>query len=127
MPGLTPEPTSVIHMKNAMLLLLLVSLAIAFTGCSNYSPAAGSLNVYNFGVVNVSDGKPISHVLADGRVCTLAATALPNGNVCLTTLITTTNTSERERQSAFFQSPVYGQPITFGADHDTTLIVTLQK
>jgi hypothetical protein len=114
-------------MKIRKPLLILTSLTLAFTGCSRQSQTAGIPQNNDLGVIEVSSGKPSSYTLADGRVCTITPTVLPDGNVSLTTTINETNASGVKRSSLVFETPVDGRAYTFGFDKSTALTVALRK
>jgi hypothetical protein len=114
-------------MKYSTSLIALTLLALALAGCSKHSQTAAFPKNNNLGVINVLDGKPSSHTLDDGRVCTITPSVLPNGNVKLTTTIIETNASGVKRSSLVFESPVNGRACTFGFDKNTVLTVTLDN
>jgi hypothetical protein len=95
------------------------------TGCSKHSPTTALPKNNDLGVIEVSDGMPSSHILADGRVCTITPTILADGNVKLATTIIETNASGVKRSSLVFEAPVDGRAYTFGFDKDTVFTVTL--
>jgi hypothetical protein len=105
-------------------LVVLASLAIALAGCSKHSQTAGFPKNNNLGVIDVSNGKPSSHTLADGRACTITPTVLPDGNVSLATVVDETNGS---RKTLVFEAPVDGRAYTFGFDKSTVITVALRK
>jgi hypothetical protein len=115
-------------MKNKTLLIALALLALAFAGCSKHSPTASALpkNI-DLGVIEVSGGKPSSHILADGRVCTITPTVLGDGNVNLAATLIETNASGVERLDRAIQVPgVSDRPYVFGFDNvDTVFTVKL--
>jgi hypothetical protein len=100
---------------------------LAFTACSRYSKTAGVPKNNDLGVIDVSSGQPSSHTLADGRVCAIMPTILPNGHVSLATSINETNASGVKRSSLVFEAPVDGRAYTFTFDKNTILTVTLRK
>jgi hypothetical protein len=100
---------------------LFASLCI---GCSKHSPTTALPKNNDLGVIEVSGGKPSSHILADGRVCTITPTILADGNVKLATSIIETNASGVKRSSLDFESSV-GRAVTFAIDKDTVITVTL--
>jgi len=112
-------------MTNYTSLVLLTSLTIALAGCSKHSPTTAYPKNNDFGVIEVSGGKPSSHTLADGRVCTITPTILADGNVKLATTIIETNASGVKRSSLVFESPIVDRAMTFGFDKDTVFTVTL--
>ena len=111
-------------MKHGTSLFALALLASRFTGCSRHSPATAIAKNNDFGTIEVSDGIPSSHVLADGRVCTIKPTLLKNGNVELAATIIETNASGVKTSSNVFESPV-DQPMTFAFDENTVITLTL--
>ena len=111
-------------MKRHASLVVLASLAIALAGCSKHSQMAIFPKSNDLGVIDVSSGKPSSHTLADGRVCTITPTVLPDGNVRLATTINEINAS---RVTLVFEAPADGRAYTFGFDKSTVLTVTLRK
>src|ERR1017187_9166016 len=112
-------------MKIKTPLIALTLLALVFAGCSKHSPTASALpkNI-DLGVIEVSGGIPSSHILADGRVCTITPSILADGNVKLATTIIETNASGVKRSSLDFESPV-DRAVTFAFDKDTVFTVTL--
>lgn len=112
-------------MKHCTSLFTLALLASLFTGCSKHSPATAIPKNNDLGVIEVSDGKPSSHILADGRVCTITPTILADGNVKLATTIIETNASGVKRSSLDFESPAVDRPMTFGFDKSTVITVAL--
>jgi hypothetical protein len=108
-------------MKRFVLLIALVSLAVTLAGCSKHSRAADFLKNNNLGVINVSNGKPSSYTLADGRTCTITPTLLPSHNARLTTTITEINGSKR---TLVFEVPPDGHADTFPIDNSTAITVT---
>jgi hypothetical protein len=72
-------------MKHLTSLIALTLLPLAFAGCSKNPPnAAGArLEVYDFGVVEVSDGIPNRHDLGGGRVCIITPAIQKDGSVLL--------------------------------------------
>src|SRR5882757_5782681 len=63
----------------------------------------------DLGIIEVSDRKPTSHTLADGRVCTVTPTILVDGKVSLKTDVITTNASGVKTSSLVFEAPADGQ------------------
>jgi len=108
-------------------LIILASLTLAFTGCSKHSPTATVPKNNDLGIIEVSGGKPSSHTLADGRVCTITPGVLSGGNVSLTTTINETNASGVKRSSLVFEAPVDGRAYTFEFDKSTVITVALQE
>ena len=111
-------------MKIRTPLIILASLTLAFTGCSKHSQTASFPKNNDLGVIDVSSGKPTSHTLADGRVCTITPTVLPDGNVSLATTMNETNAS---RATLVFEAPADGRAYTFGFDKSTVITVALRK
>ena len=116
-----------IEMKKYTSLVILTSLTIAFAGCANHSSTAGLLKIDNLGVIEVSDGKLSSHTLGDGRVCTVTATVLPFGYINLETTIYETNALGVKTTTLIMEHPFTNLPITFNADKDRLLVVTLHN
>ena len=108
-----------------MSLFTLVLLASLFAGCSKHSPTAAIPKNNNLGVIEVSDVIPSSHILADGRVCTITPTILADGNVKLATTIIETNASGVKRSSLIFESPADEGAMTFQFDKNTVITVAL--
>jgi hypothetical protein len=108
-------------MKTRAPLLIVASLALAFTGCSKPSPTASLPKNNDFGVIHVSSGQPSSHTLADGRACTITPTILPDGNVSLTTRID----EAKGFKTLTFETPIDGKAYTFAFDQNTSITVTL--
>jgi hypothetical protein len=102
----------------------LIILALVFTGCSPHPPTESLPKNNDFGVVDVSGGKPRSHTLADGRACTITPTVLPRGDVSLSTKIHETNGSTK---TLVFQAPADGRSYTFAFDASTVITVALRK
>jgi hypothetical protein len=113
-------------MKLCTALFTLALLASLFTGCSKHSPTAAIPKSTDFGVIEVSDGISSSHILADGRVCTITPTVLKDGNVELATTIIETNASGVRRSSNVLESPV-DRAVTFAFDKDTVITLTLHN
>ena len=111
-------------MKRHVPLVVLASLVIALAGCANHPQTAGLPKNNNFGVIAVSSGQPSNHTLADGRVCTITPTVLPDGKVSLTTEIDETNGSKK---TLVFEAPVDGRAFTFAFDNNTVITLTLRK
>ena len=108
-------------------LVVLTSFTLALAGCSKHSLTAAFPKNNDFGVIKVSGGKPSSHTLADGRVCTITPSVLSDGNVKLTTTINETNASGVKRSSLVFEAPVDGRAYTFAFDKSTVITVALQE
>lgn len=98
------------------------SITVEFTGSSLHT--AGFPKNNNLGVIKVSSIKPTSHTLADGRVCTITPTLLPDGFASLAVRIDEANGSG---QTKVFQSTVDGCAFTFGFDSNTVITVALRK
>ena len=114
-------------MKIRTPLVILVSLALTFIGCSKDPHAANVSKSNDLGIVDVSNGTPSSHVLADGRICVVTPSVLPNGNVRLAMTINETNASGVKHSSLVFEAPADGRPYTFGFDNSTVLTVALRR
>jgi len=110
-------------MKIRTPLLILATFVLAFTGCSKHTQSASLPKHIDLGVVDVSSGKPISRTLADGRVCTITPTVLPDGNASLTTKIIETN----GWTTLTFEEPVDGRAYTFSFGKSTVITVALHK
>ena len=113
-------------MKTFIPLIVLASLSLAFAGCSKHSQAANFPKNNDLGVIDVSNGKPNSYTLADGRACIITPTVLQDGNVSLATRIGGTN-SFRTVTFVTFLAPVDGRAYTFGFDNSTIITVALRK
>ena len=113
-------------MKVYTSLFTLTLSASLLTGCSRHSPTTALPKNNDLGVIEVSGSKPSSHVLADGRVCTITPTILADGNVKLATTIIETNASVVTQSSLDFESPVLDRAMTFGLK-DTVFTVTLHR
>ena len=111
-------------MKNRTSLVAIGVIALLLAGCSKHSQMVSFPKSNDLGVIDVSSGKPSSHTLADGRVCTITPTVLPDGNVRLATTINEINAS---RATLVFEAPADGRAYTFGFDKSTVLTVTLRK
>jgi len=114
-------------MKKHTSLVVLASLMMAFVGCSKHSPTAAVPKNNDLGFIEVSGGKPSSHTLADGRVCTITPSVMSDGDVKLTTTINETNVSGVKRSSLVFEAPVDGRAYTFAFDKSTIITVALRK
>jgi hypothetical protein len=79
------------NMKKYISLVVLASFILSLAGCSKHSPTATDSGFTDLGVVEVSDGIPSSHRLADGRACVLTPTVLKDGQVKLTIRVGDTN------------------------------------
>jgi|ERR1017187_3107403 hypothetical protein len=110
-------------MKIHTSLIVLASLTLAFTGCSKHSQTSSLPKNNDLGVIDVSSDKPSSHTLADGRACTITPTALPDGNVSLTTRIVETNGFK----TLTFETTADGRAYTFAFDKSTVITVALRK
>jgi hypothetical protein len=108
-------------------LITLVLLATLCTGCSRHDSTSAPPKNNDLGIIEVSDGKPSSRTLADGRVCTITPTLLTDGNVKLATTIIETNASGVKRSSLNFECPTLDRAMTFGFDKDTVITVTLHR
>jgi hypothetical protein len=113
-----------VNMKINTPLIFLLSLTLLFAGCSKRSQTAALRPNNDLGIIEVSDGKPSSYTLADGRACTITPTVLPDGNASLATTIDETNGS---RKTLVFEAPVDGRACTFAFDKSTVITVALRK
>ena len=111
-------------MKHGTSLFALALLASLLTGCSRHSSTAAIQKNTDLGIVEVSVGVPGSHILADGRVCTIKPTLSKNGNVELAATVVETNTSGVKRLSSVFASPV-DTAMTFAFDENTVITLTI--
>ena len=93
-------------------------------GCSGRSHLPAGLKNNDLGVIHVSSSQPSSRTLADGRACNITATALPDGNVSLTTTIDEANGATK---TLVFEAPADGRAYTFSFDPRTTITVRLRK
>ena len=102
---------------------LLVSLVI---GCSKHSQASSAPKVTDFGTIEVADGKPSSHVLADGRMCVLTPTVLPGGHqIQLETSIKDTDASGTRHVYSLTTYFTPDQATTFVFDSNNVISLTL--
>jgi len=97
-------------------------VTVEFTGSSLHTASVKKNN--NLGAIKVSSNKPTSHTLADGRVCTITPTLLPDGFASLAVRIDEANGSG---QTKVFQSSVDGRAYAFGFDSNTVITVALSK
>jgi len=112
-------------MRRYLPLLAMTVLALLFTGCTKQSSAAARPKNNDLGVIEVVDGKPSSHLLADGRVCTITPSILSDGNVKLSATIAETNASGITRKTLILESPAVDHPMTFACDKRTVITVAL--
>jgi hypothetical protein len=106
-------------------LIALALLATLFAGCSKHSPAAASPKVTNLGVVEVSDGIPSRHVLADGRACDMTPTILKDGRIKLVMSIGDTNASGGRLTYSLATVFSADQATLFAFDKDNEINLTL--
>ena len=106
-------------------LIILALFTLALTSCSKHPQTANLQKTNDLGVINVSSGKPNSYTLADGRICTITPTLLPDGNVNLDTTVIKTNATGWKRSSLSFQTPVIDRAYTFSFDKETVFRVRL--
>ncbi|EEF60800.1 hypothetical protein [Pedosphaera parvula] len=97
-------------------------ITVAFTGYSKHT--AGVPKRSDLGVIVVSNVKPTSRTLADGRACTITPTLLPDGNASLAVKVDGDNGSG---EAKVFQAPIDGRAYTFGLDNSTVITVALRK
>ena len=79
------------NMKKYISLVVLASFILSLAGCSKHSPTSAVPQTTDLGVVEVSDGIPSSHRLADGRACVMTPTILKDGRVKLAIRVGDTN------------------------------------
>jgi hypothetical protein len=79
------------NMKKYISLVVLASFILALAGCSKHLPTTAVPKTTDLGVVEVSDGIPSSHRLADGRACVMTPTVLKDGRVKLGIRVGDTN------------------------------------
>ena len=79
----------------------------------------------DFGVVEVSDGVPIHHLLADGRDCTMTPTVSKDGRVKLVTRVQGTNAAGEILSYSLVFDAVANQATTFAFDKSNVITVTL--
>jgi hypothetical protein len=128
MTGLTKTLATNKYMKSTKQFASLFALALAvslFAGCSRQSPAAASPKTTDFGIVEVSEGVPSQHVLADGRMCTLTPTLLNDGKVKLVIRIRGTNAAGDVLSSSLVFDAVADQATTYAFDKSNVITVTL--
>jgi hypothetical protein len=100
-------------------------VASVFSGCSRHSPAAAIPKMTDFGVIEVTDGIPSRHVLADGRACVVTPTILKDGRIKLVTSVRETNASGGIITSSLaFDAPA-DQATSFAFDKSTVISLTL--
>lgn len=70
-------------MKNGASLAIAAAVGLVFSGCSKHPNVAATpiVTYTNLGVVEVSDGVPIRHVLSDGRTYILTPAILKDGRI----------------------------------------------
>jgi len=103
--------------------VLLVSLVI---GCSKHSQIAAAPKVTDLGTIEVADGKPSSHVLADGRTCVLTPTVLPGGyQIQLETSIKHTNAAGTRHVQSLTAYFTPNRATTFAFDSNNVISLTL--
>ena len=78
-------------MKKYISLVVLASFILSLAGCSKHSSTSAVPQTTDLGVVEVSDGIPSSHRLADGRACVMTPTVLKDGRVKLGIRVGDTN------------------------------------
>ncbi len=110
-------------MKFRTLLVILASFTLAFAGCSKHPQTVSFPGDNNLGVIDVSSGKPSVHTLADGRVCTVSATILPDGKVRLTTATDETTGSSKTQRTLVSDVPADIGTFTYAFDESTTITV----
>ena len=74
-----------------------------------------------------SSGKPSVHTLADGRVCTVSATILPDGKVRLTTATDETTGSSKTQRTLVSDVPADIGTFMYAFDESTSITVSLRK
>jgi hypothetical protein len=114
-------------MKSHAPLVILALLILSITGCSKHSQKASFSKTNDLGIIDVSSGNPSSHILADGRICTVTPTVLPGGNVSLAITINETNASGVTHSSLVFEAPADRRAYTIGFDKDTVLTMALRN
>jgi len=114
-------------MSKRTLPVVLASFVLVFAG--NIAPAqtASIPKKNDLGVIDVSADGPSSHILADGRVCTVTPSILPGGKASLAATIIETNASGVKRSSLALELPVDGRVTTFAFDKDTVMTVALEN
>lgn len=76
-----------------MSFITLALLLCLLAGCSKHSSSSADPSVLDLGIVEISDGVPIRHVLNDGRVCVINPTLAKDGNVNLSITVLETNSA----------------------------------
>jgi hypothetical protein len=110
------------NMKKYISLVVLASFTLAFAGCSKHSPTSAVPKNTDLGVVEVSDGIPSSHLLADGRACVMTPTILKDGRVKLAIRVGDTNAASIHTLSTYF---VADQATIFAFDQSNIISLTL--
>jgi hypothetical protein len=104
-------------------LLLLASFILALAGCSKHPQTVSFPGDNNLGVIDVSSGKPSVYTLADGRVCTVTATVLPDGKVRLTAVTDETTGSSKTQRTLVSDLPADNGPFHFQFDERASITV----
>ena len=112
------------ELTNMIKYLSLVVLAsfLALTAYSQQSPTATAPKITDLGVINVSDGIPSSHRLADGRPCVLTPTILKDGQINLRIRVGDTNAASIHTLSTYFEPD---RRTIFGFDQSNAISLTL--
>jgi hypothetical protein len=114
-------------MKYRTSVFVLAMVVSVFTGCSKHSPTATSPKVTDFGIIEVADGIPIHHVLADGRVCVMTPTVLPGGHKI--ELAMSTSDTNAVGTTHFYSLTTYfiaDKATTFEFDSNNVISLTLR-
>jgi hypothetical protein len=106
-------------------LFALALLALQVAGCSKHSPTAAVPKITDLGVVEVSDGIPSSHRLADGRACDMTPTILKDGRVKLSMRTGDTNAAGARTIYTLASDFSADQATTFAFDQSNIISLTL--
>jgi hypothetical protein len=112
-------------MRHCTSLFALALLASLLAGRSKHSPTAVVPKITDLGVVEVSDGIPSRHLLADGRACVMTPTVLKDGKVKLVTRIGDTNAAGIRHIYTLTTDLSADQATTFAFDQDNVINLTL--
>lgn len=113
-------------MKHHTLFSLAVLVALLLLGCSKHPNITIVPQKTDWGVVEVIDSVSSSHILADGRVCTLTPTIIPGGHqVQLATSITNMQADGARHVYSLTSYFYTDQATTFAFDPSNTITLTL--